>query len=245
MYHGSEWVDTNGDGYIDSQLVDLTGDGQTDLQLTDVDYDGVADIMLSDTNGDGVSDVEIDNLGGGSFHTLVDSDADGIADMEAYTTIVFPGPAAAVGDQPLFDTAAYDVPTVDVDSTTAPDFSHPADTATGPFPAPSSTQLFLDGLNQQMGDAATVYHSALNPHSVSPADLAAAEHRIDNTSRNSALLAGDTYARSVSNSIHEGDIARDARDEASRIATDTAIDVDRETSRAEWAVYNSRIERGL
>lgn len=225
----SDWIDTNDDGVADSGIIDVNGDGATDLQYTDLNGDGVAEVLLVDVNADGATDYQVTDLGGGVGDVLVDSDADGVADGE-YLVAPFPTYPTAdylTASAPIFDPA-----------TTGAAWTDPAAGATGPF-ASSETASLVSSINAQMADASTVYHSALDPNSVSADDLSAAEQRISNSARNAQSMAGYTYQQEVSNSVYQGDLQRQWADTASEEATSTWIDAQRAIDRADQAVWDS------
>ncbi|WP_432994670.1 hypothetical protein [Dactylosporangium sp. CA-233914] len=233
----SAFGDLDGDHVVDTQAFDVNGDGHFDVQYTDTNHDGFADVMLVDTNGDGLADVQYMDLNhdGHADVMYVDGNADGLAD-QAYTAA---GP---------FDTGHADA---------SGSYPQTQAVSSGPFPTDggyggNAGYLGLTGdnaavassVNSLMHDAGTIYHEALNPGSQDPGEVQAATEHASNAARNAQSMQGYTYQRQVSNDIHQGDLDRQASEQAHQQATDNAIETDRATSQADWAVWESKMERG-
>ncbi len=190
----------------------------THIEWFDSDGDGYHETTLLDTDTDGYTDLQMTDLNhdGTADTVLGDVDADGTADF-AYGSLVAQPPA-----QPPFPAAA------------------------GPFPVPgvsSDTQALVDSLNSQMSDAATIYHSAMNPGSVPADDVAAATGRADNASRMAGALEGYVAAQEITNDVHADEIDRSAMESAQETATSTWIESERAANAADWAVWESEQAR--
>ncbi|WP_285560709.1 hypothetical protein [Actinoplanes regularis] len=187
----------------------------THIEWFDSDGDGYHETTLLDADTDGYTDLQLTDLDqdGTADAVLGDVDADGTADF-AYGTLVADQPA-----QPPFPAAT-----------------------TGPFPVPgvsSDTQALMDSLNSQMSDASTIYHSAIDPGSVSTGDVAAATGRIDNASRMTGALEGYVAAQEITNDVRADEIDRSAMESAQETATTTWIESERAANAADWAVWES------
>jgi hypothetical protein len=210
-----------------SALGDLDGDHVVDTVAVDVDGDGRFDVQYTDTNHDAVADV-----------IFVDADGDGLAD-QVYTL----GPVDPGQVHGPFDTGPAQGP-----FDAGPAGSYAAAPATGavaggPFPG-GDTGAVLGNLNDRMADAGLIIRDAKDPGSVDQGELDAATERSANAARNGQAMQGHIYQQDVSNDIHQGDLDRQYTQQAHQDATDAAIDGDRAESRADWAVWNSRQERG-
>lgn len=71
----AEFLDTDGDGVLDTALVDVDMDGNPDAALVDMNQDGTWDCMIMDTDGDGLPDT-----------LLMDADMDGIPETVGFDT---------------------------------------------------------------------------------------------------------------------------------------------------------------
>lgn len=78
----ADFVDSDGDGVIDTAVVDLNGDGASDVLFIDSNQDGIWDSAMLDTDSDGIIDTHLfDTDGDGVMDTSgIDSNGDGIID---------------------------------------------------------------------------------------------------------------------------------------------------------------------
>jgi hypothetical protein len=228
-----EWSDTDGDGIIDSQLVDADGDGQTDLQFTDSDLDGTADTLLMDHTGDGTADLQSERDASGTEHVTVDSDGDTLADAE-FTGGPFPAEPAAPSEA-LFVVDEEPEPVVEAPVFEAPPAAPPGLTG--------DTAALVGSINSQMADAGSIYRSAMDPGSVPDDAVNAAMERADNAARNAQVLAGYTYEDQVSNEVYQHDLSQEYTEAAHTEATDAWIGSENAISRADQAVWDSKLER--
>ncbi len=82
---GTEVMDLDGDGYVDTIGVDADGDGNYEMMGVDTDGDGFFDTVSADTDGDGYHDtVAFDADGDGYFET-VGFDTDGDGELDHYS----------------------------------------------------------------------------------------------------------------------------------------------------------------
>jgi hypothetical protein len=232
-----EWSDTDGDGIIDSQLVDADGDGQTDLQFTDSDLDGTADTLLMDHTGDGTADLQSERDASGIEHVAVDTDGDTLADAE-FTDGPFPAEPPATSEA-LFVVDAEPVreapPVFEAPVFEAPPAAPPGLTG--------DTAALVGSINSQMADAGSIYRSAMDPGSVPDDEVNAAMERADNAARNAQVLAGYTYEDQVSNEVYQHDLSQEYTEAAHTEATDAWIGSENAISRADQAVWDSKLER--
>lgn len=79
---GSVFLDTSGDGILDTQVLDLNNDGFIDTMGLDFDQDGIMDALGQDINGDGLLDVVGADLSGDGFLDTFSYDLDGDGDFD-------------------------------------------------------------------------------------------------------------------------------------------------------------------
>jgi hypothetical protein len=242
--------------------MDLYDDGFDDESPTfteSVDYDdgtttadwatseattALDDPFTLDWDGDGISDIQFVDLSGDGLVDAVMFDLDTTLPTSFDATAPWPEPVDDVVAPVDMAATAWDVVSNDVVATD-PGAAGPFPVATDPFapiPMSSGTAAVLDSVNQLTGDATLLYHDAMDPGSVDPAEVDAALQRADNLESWSTYWEGQNAADEIRNDVNEWDQQHRWEDQAREDANAAWIDADRAISKAEWAVWESEQE---
>jgi hypothetical protein len=201
-----------------------------DPSVADLDGDGIFDSVQFDTDHDGRIDTEYTRTPDGLGHLFLDTDADGFADSHYLDTA--PGT-----DQPLTLTDPVTPAAPEATATTLPAFD--ADSVMS-----SDTQALRASINLNLGFAADVWHSQVDPGSVSADDLAAAQEHANTVAGNLGWMQGQVTADAMHNDIVNDQAQREALWSQRESDAEVTREADLAEYRAGWTVWDSEQERG-